>query len=81
MDTLPSKVGCFGHGKDEVGDCSGSWSVESESPGRDASLGDEQGVGWKWEGRVEVQELLEEIGHEVVGGINERSFPTFPIEA
>ena len=28
-DALPCKVGSFGHGEDEVGDSSGSWSVES----------------------------------------------------
>ncbi len=40
-------------------------------------------MGWEWEGRVEVQELLEEVGHEVVvgGGIDERSLPTFPVES
>ncbi len=42
-------------------------------------MGDEQGVGL--EGSVEVQQLLEEVRDEVIGGINEGSLPAFPVES
>ena len=76
-NSIGSMVGRFCHGDSEVGDGSGAWSVESEPTKLEASLGDEQGVWWKR--CFKLEQLADEVGHKIVGSIDEGAFPVFPV--
>ena len=78
-DSICGIVGSFGHGEDEVGDSCSTRSVEAEAAVGNTTLCDVEGMGRDW--GAEMKELCDEGGLEVIYCIDERSFPTFPVES